>query len=106
MRLSNIRSRGIKDLRFGQLTADQIMPPLGENVSHLLLASAWSVAHTESWIDDGIVSVSSALAKDAQGDMLSAPQLKRVLFKINHIAIINDERVYQELRVSLDIKNY
>ena len=102
MRLGNIRSRGIKDLRFGQLTADQTMPPLVENVSHLLLATAWSDAHIENWIGDGIVPVSSALAQDARGDMLSAPKLKRILLNdINHIAIMNDERVYQELRLWL-----
>lgn len=105
MRLGNIRSRGIKDLRYGKLTAEKDMPPLAEKVNHLLLATAWSEAHTENWIGDGIVPVSSALAQDKRGDMLSAPQLKRVLLNdINHIAIMDDERVYQELRQWLKIK--
>lgn len=105
MRLGNIRSRGIKDLHDGQLTTEPSMPPLAEMVSHLLLATAWSEAHTDNWIGDGIVPVSSALAQDGRGDMLSAPQLKRVLLNdINHIAIMNDERVYQELRQWLKIK--
>lgn len=105
MRLGNIRSRGIRDLRYGKLTAGQTMPPLAENVSHLLLATAWSEAHTDNWIGDGIVPVSSALAQDQRGEMLSAPKLKRVLLKdINHIAILNDARVYRELRQWLDLK--
>jgi pimeloyl-ACP methyl ester carboxylesterase len=99
MRLGNIRSQGIRDLRESQITADQKMPALAEKVSHLLLATSWSEAHTENWIGDGIVPVSSALAQDKRGEVLSAPQLKRVLLNdINHIAIMNDERVYQELR--------
>jgi hypothetical protein len=68
-------------------------------VNHLLLASAWDEKHTENWIGDGIVPVSSALAQDEQGDVLSAPKLKRVLLtEINHLRLLDDERVYQELR--------
>ena len=104
MRWGNIRSRGLRDLRVAHLTVDQPMPPLVENVSHLLLATAWSQAHTENWIGDGIVPVSSALAQDERGDLLSAPQLKRILLNdINHIAILDDERIYQELRKWLEI---
>ena len=102
MRLGNIRSRGIKDLRYGRLTADNIVPHLPESVNHLLLASAWDEKHTENWIGDGIVPVSSALAQDEQGDVLSAPKLKRVLLtEINHLRLLDDERVYQELRAWL-----
>jgi pimeloyl-ACP methyl ester carboxylesterase len=99
MRLGNIRSRGIKDLRFARLTADNIVPHLPESVNHLLLASAWSEKHAENWIGDGIVPVASALAQDEQGDVLSAPLLKRVMLTdISHLALLDDERVYQELR--------
>ncbi|GAC1379882.1 MAG: hypothetical protein NVS3B3_22510 [Aquirhabdus sp.] len=45
------------------------------------------------------------MAQDERGNMLSAPQLKRVLLNdINHIAIMDDERVYQELRQWLKMK--
>ena len=99
MRLGNIRSRGIKDLRYARLTADNIVPHLPESVNHLLLASAWSEKHAENWIGDGIVPVASALAQDEQGDVLSAPLLKRVMITdISHLALLDDERVYQELR--------
>lgn len=99
MRLGNIRSRGIKDLRYARLTADNIVPHLPESVNHLLLASAWSEKHAENWIGDGIVPVASALAQDEKGDVLSAPLLKRVMLTdISHLALLDDERVYQELR--------
>lgn len=102
MRLGNIRSRGIKDLRFARLTADNVLPHLPESVNHLLLASAWNEKHAETWIGDGIVPVSSALAQDEQGDVLSAPLLKRVMLTdISHLALLDDERVYQELRTWL-----
>lgn len=99
MRLGNIRSTGIRDLRVAHITADQTMPQLPPEVNHLLLATAWSELHTDNFIGDGIVPVSSALAQSPNGDVLSAPKLKRVLLNdINHIAILNDARVYTELR--------
>ena len=104
MRLGNIRSQGIKDLRFAKVTTEETLPPLAKNVSHLLLATAWSEAHTDNWIGDGIVPVSSALAQDQRGEMLNAPQLKRVLLNdINHLAILDDAQIYQELRNWLKI---
>lgn len=99
MRLGNIRSIGIRDLRVAHITADQVMPQLAPKVNHLLLATAWSDAHTNNWIGDGIVPVSSALAQNDHGDVLTAPTVKRVLLNdINHIAILDDARVYGELR--------
>jgi len=99
MRLGNIRSIGIRNLRVAHITADQTMPNLIPTANHLLLATAWSEAHTDNWIGDGIVPVSSALAQNNEGDVLTAPTLKRVLLKdINHIAILDDARIYAELR--------
>lgn len=104
MRLGNIRSLGIRDLRVADITAEKNMPELAPEMSHLLLATAWSEAHTENWIGDGIVPVSSALALNNHGDVLTAPTIKRVLLNdINHIAILDDARVYAELRDWLEI---
>lgn len=99
MRLGNIRSMGIRNLRVSDITADAVMPPLQPEVKHLLLATAWSEAHTSNWIGDGIVPVSSALARNAQGDVLIGPVVKRVLLNdSNHMGMLNDSRVYDELR--------
>jgi pimeloyl-ACP methyl ester carboxylesterase len=104
MRLGNIRSIGIRDLRVAHITADQTMPQLIPQVNHLLLATAWSNAHTENWIGDGIVPVSSALAQNDYGDVLTAPTVKRVLLNnISHLAILDDAHVYAELRDWLEI---
>ncbi len=104
MRLGNIRSTGIRDLRVAHITDDQTLPKLHPEVNHLLLAAAWSALHTDNFIGDGIVPVSSALAQNQGGDVLSAPQLKRVLLHdIHHIAILDDARVYDELRDWLQI---
>ena len=99
MRLGNIRSMGIRNLRVSDITEDAVMPPLQPEVKHLLLATAWSEAHTSNWIGDGIVPVSSALARNAQGDVLAGPAVKRVLLNdSNHMGMLNDRRVYDELR--------
>ncbi len=106
MRLGNIRSIGIRNLRVADITADQTMPKLLPEVNHLLLATAWSEAHTTNWIGDGIVPVSSALAQNDDGDALTAPTIKRVLLNdINHIAILHDARIYAELRDWLKMKS-
>ncbi|PTQ88404.1 alpha/beta fold hydrolase [Agitococcus lubricus] len=98
MRLGNIRSRGIKDLRYARLTHDNVLPHLYEGISHLLLAGAISESHSQNWIGDGLVPVDSALAQDEQGYVLDSPKIRRVYFdEMNHLAMLNDPRVYQEL---------
>jgi pimeloyl-ACP methyl ester carboxylesterase len=107
MRLGNIRSVGIRDLRVAHITAYQTMPQLTPQINHLLLATAWSNAHTENWIGDGIVPVSSALAQNDHGNVLTAPNVKRVLLNnISHLAILDDAHVYAELRGWLEVAEY
>ena len=96
MRLGNIRSRGIKDLRYARITEDNIVPHLPEHIEHLLIASLWK--SDIDMLGDGIVPMSSALAQDEQGDVLFAPKITRVTFDdMSHIAMLSDERIYQQL---------
>ena len=99
MRLGNIRSRGIKDLRYARITEDNIVPHLPEHIEHLLVASTWKSEYDYDVVGDGLVPMSSALAQDDQGDVLFAPKVTRVtLNDMSHIAMLSDERIYQQLR--------
>lgn len=104
MRLGNIRSRGIKDLRYARLTQDNIVPHLPEHINHLFIATTWKSEYHYHTLGDGLVPVNSALAQDEQGDILSAPTVTRVILQdISHLAILSDERIYQQLRLWLKL---
>jgi hypothetical protein len=114
MRLGNVRSRGIKDLRFGCITAEesaaatdtahadcrQRVVPLPEHVHHLLVAASLKPPAGQTWLGDGLVPVPSALGEHRSGALsLCAPRLERVhLSPLGHIALMSDARVYATLR--------
>lgn len=106
MRLGNIRSRGIKDLRFGCVAAEESaaatdacfrdcrrsIVPLAQHVDHLLVAA--SLHAPETWLGDGLVQPASALAEHPDEAMrLTAPRVQRThLAPLGHIALMHDAR--------------
>lgn len=109
MRLGNVRSRGIRDLRHGHvLPRDHEQGPLPSRLPgtarHLLLAAEINVSGKRSWwhevIGDGLVPVRSALGQHLEpGKALHAPNMKRVtLAGLGHMALLSEQRVYAELR--------
>lgn len=99
MRLGNIRSRGIKDLRHGWITHDHSMPPLPEHVRFLLLACALNSNHRDNAIGDGLVPVTSALAVRDGVEVLTGPKVEREFINdLPHIPVISDPRVFALLR--------
>jgi pimeloyl-ACP methyl ester carboxylesterase len=114
MRLGNIRSRGIKDLRFGCVSAAESANladdsfedhrasavPLAAHVKHLMLAGSLEARPGGDWIGDGLVPVASALGQHREARMrLVAPHLQRLNFEsLGHVAMLGDERVYDSLK--------
>lgn len=113
MRLGNIRSAAIKDLRFGLITAAEsaliddsahedpreLAQPLPDHVHHLFIAGALDMPAARNWIGDGLVPLESALGlHDDPRLLLDAPSLARVdLANVDHMAILGDVRVWDAL---------
>ncbi len=113
MRLGNIRSAAIKDLRFGLITEAESAAasdtshedhrseavPLPGHVRHLLLGGSLNDDAARNWIGDGLVPVSSALGDHVQPALvLDAPDLVRVeLTSLDHMTMLADVRVWDAL---------
>lgn len=103
MRLGNVRSQGIRDLRHGHF-----LPPeahngdtgLATHTSHLLLAGSLHDDTAVHWLGDGLVPVKSALGEHQEADRtLRAPHLdRREIGGLGHMAMLGDARVYSVLR--------
>jgi len=96
-RAANVRSRGVKDLAFGAVTADGSPAPLPAHVSHLLVAATLP---SLEWLGDGLVTTASALAEgDDPARRLAAPRLARVRIDgADHVGMLADVRLVAELR--------
>lgn len=109
MRLGNIRSRGIKDLRFGCIAPDadgrRSSVPLPGHVRHLLVAASLKPPAGATWIGDGLVPVHSALGQHLDSALsLTAPQLQREhLSALGHVALMSDQRTCAVLRAWLEL---
>jgi pimeloyl-ACP methyl ester carboxylesterase len=108
MRLGNLRSDGIRDLRFGYVIenqwrdrpVDEPRPngkvPLDPLVRQLFLAGSISEAGSPSPRGDWLVRVDSALGSRLYDD---AANLERCLFhRMGHMAMLEDPRTYQCLK--------
>jgi pimeloyl-ACP methyl ester carboxylesterase len=108
MRLGNLRSDGIRDLRFGHLLEedwrgrppDDPRPvrhrrPLPAHVDHLLVAAARSARGERDPLGDWLVSVESAHARNLHPPHAARRELIRDL---DHFGLLADERVYALLR--------
>ena len=108
MRLGNLRSDGIRDLRFGyvireqwhQRPLDESRPhgkvPLDPAVRQLFLAGSISEEGEPAPRGDWLVRVDSGLARRLYGE---APHLTRRLFyRMGHMAMLEDPRTYECLK--------
>jgi pimeloyl-ACP methyl ester carboxylesterase len=102
MKLGNLRSHGIMDLRHGRVVARDHAHPttLYTGTRHLLLAAHMGRDHTPHWLGDGLVPVASALGQHADTTRaLAGEDVTRVtLSAVGHMALLSDARVYQALR--------
>ena len=112
MRLGNLRSDGIRDLRFGHLvesdwrdrSPDDPRPAhsavaLATHVEHLHVAASLAAMGRSLVPGDGLVSVRSALARNLHPE----DAVRRALLRgVGHIGMLNDARVYRLLRDWID----
>jgi hypothetical protein len=108
MRLGNVRSRGIRDLGDGVIAAEacETGEPLPPHVHHLLVAGCKHSRDGERSTGDGLVPVASALGEHARpARCLAGPHVLRVCIDaIDHIALLTDPRIYQQLAQWLAIE--
>lgn len=113
MRLGNIRSAAIKDLRYGVITEAEAQGlrddlkqdprqqavPLPDHVRHLLLAGSLSPEAAENWLGDGLVPVHSGLGRHRREALtLTASDLSHVeLDRMDHMNMLGDVRVWDAL---------
>lgn len=108
MRLGDLRSDGIRDLRFGHLLerdwcdrrSDDPRPrwsaaPLAADVDHLLVAALRRGGAEGDPVGDWLVSVGSAWARNAHP---GAPARRELVRGLDHVGLLADERVYALLR--------
>lgn len=102
MKLGNLRSTGIMDLRHGRVTPPEHEHPVAlvDHARHLLLAGHFGRDGKRHWLGDGLVPVRSALGQHVEADKaLSGKHVTRVeLPALGHMAMLGDERVYSALR--------
>jgi pimeloyl-ACP methyl ester carboxylesterase len=111
MRLGNLRSDGIRDLRFGHVIeqdwrdrpADDPRHAhssvrLARHIDHLFLAAARTTEGEVDRLGDWLVSVPSALARSLHPEGAARRELIRGL---DHLGLLADERVYRSLRTWL-----
>ncbi len=102
MKIGNLRSAGIMDLRHGRVTPPDAAPhaPLPERTRHLLVAGHLGRGEKRHWLGDGLVPVRSALGQHVDlARALGGKQVTRVEFAaLGHMAMLGDARVYAALR--------
>ena len=108
MRLGNLRSDGIRDLRFGYVVEDQWRDrpldeprpsqkvPLDDRVEQLFLAGSLSEEGSDAPVGDWLVRVDSALAERLYPD--AANLTRRLLHRLGHMAMLEDPRTYDCLK--------
>lgn len=113
MRLGNIRSAAIKDLRYGfisQVEHEQTqdigsrdhrlqLNPLPDGMAHLLIAGSRNAEAAKNWVGDGLVPLYSALGQHNRAEKtLLAENITRLCFDhVDHLAMLSDVRVWDAL---------
>jgi pimeloyl-ACP methyl ester carboxylesterase len=114
MRLGNIRSRGIKDLRYGCITQEEsditddqrhrdprsIVHPLPTHIRTLMISAAMQDPRGKILLGDGLVKINSARGDHEDPALkLSSPKLERIHIEpLAHMALLSDARVYAAIR--------
>ncbi|MEO6698455.1 MAG: alpha/beta fold hydrolase [Paraperlucidibaca sp.] len=113
MRLGNIRSAAIKDLRYGFISQEEHertedmgsrdhrlqLAPLPDGMAHLVVAGSMNPDTAKSWVGDGLVPLYSGLGQHKRPEKtLVAADITRLCFDhVDHMAMLSDVRVWDAL---------
>lgn len=116
MRLGNLRSAGIRDLRFGYVLEDQWRDhpddaprpsskvPLDPHTQQLFIAATLSPADATALAGDWMVSVDSALAHQIYRDQ-ATNLTRKTLYQLGHMGLLAAPETYQALRQWLETRH-
>lgn len=101
-RLTQLRSAGITDLRYGHLTADHRPLPLPEGVACFSVAATTAAKRSvlaDRLLGDGLVPLNSALGiHKTPGKSLYFPkERQRIFYKMNHMELLSRPEVAEQL---------
>lgn len=113
MRLGNIRSAAIKDLRYGLITQAEhgqnsdmgardhrlALAPLPDGIAHLVVAGSINPAAEKSWLGDGLVPLYSGLGQHKKpSKTLVAADITRLCFDhVDHMGMLSDVRIWDAI---------
>jgi pimeloyl-ACP methyl ester carboxylesterase len=106
VRLTKIRSQGIENLRYGEITTSDKFVPLPIDVEYFALAATLNKQQkftTEKFIGDGLVTPDSAFGQgqDSSSTLLIPAENKRLIYELGHNEMLTDAGVFQQLETWL-----
>ena len=106
VRLTKIRSQGIENLRYGEITISDIFVPLPIDVEYFALAATLNKQQkftTEKFIGDGLVTPDSAFGQgqDSSSTLLIPAENKRLIYELGHNEMLTDAGVFKQLETWL-----
>lgn len=106
VRLTKIRSQGIENLRYGEITTSDIFVPLPIDVEYFALAATLNKQQkftTEKFIGDGLVTPDSAFGQgqDSSSTLLIPAENKRLIYELGHNEMLTDAGVFKQLETWL-----
>ena len=106
VRLTKIRSQGIENLRYGEITTSDKFVPLPIDVEYFALAATLNKQQkftTEKFIGDGLVTPDSAFGQgqDSSSTLLIPAENKRLIYELGHNEMLTDAGVFKQLETWL-----
>lgn len=105
LKITQIRSQGIKDLRQAKLTPSHQHVQLPKHISsHAFAASLSKQDKHKTQKGDGLVTVNSALGKhhDTSKSIHFDSDKQHLFIELSHLDLLSDKRVYDRLKLLMD----
>jgi hypothetical protein len=103
-RLTQLRSAGITDLRYGRISSEPSPIPLPTKISFFVIAATTAAKRSllaERLLGDGLVPLNSALGrhKTLAKTLAFADENQAILYRMNHMQLLSRPEVAEQLRV-------